>query len=166
MQYDLISCPFSMLNRIAQVTTLTMKATRVRIEFTRDAWKQFTQLNHSAIPAFIRAINMKADLALYIVAHEEKNIHLDSECQEVCYQPGIFLILRKEHGVWYITDVITTGMVVDYAPVFFWTRVKRGCSVLAARMLICWRRVKAHGQWLAEQILENDSTISGGTLYA
>ena len=159
MQYDLFSCPFGMLNRMAQVTKLTVKATRVGIEFTRESWKQFTQLNHSAIPAFIRTINVKADLALYIVAHEEKNIHLDTECQEVCYQPGLYLILRKEHGIWYITDVITTGMAADYAPVFFWTRVKRGCNVLAARVLICWRRLTKPAQ-------RNTSTFSGGTLYA
>ena len=155
MQYDLISCPFSMLNRIAQVTTLTMKATRVRIVFTRDAWKQFTQLNHSAIPAFFRAINVKADLALYIVAHEEKNIHLDSECQEICYQPGLYLILRKEHGVWYITDVFTTGAAAEYAPVYFWTRIKRGFQVLAARILVSWRRMKAG----------SNATEAGGQFY-
>ena len=156
MQYDLFSCPFGMLNRMAQVTKLTMKSTRIRIEFTRESWKQFTQLNHSAIPAFVRAINVKTDLALYIVAHEEQNIHLDTECQEVCYRPGLFLIIRKEHGVWYITDVITTGMVAaDYAPVFFWTRVKRGCNVLAARVLICWRRLKAG----------SNATEAGGQFY-
>ena len=143
MQYDLFSCPFSMLNHMAQVTMLTMKSTRVRIEFTRESWKQFTQLNHSAVPAFVRAINVKADLALYIVAHEEQKIHLDSECQEVCYQPGLYMILRKEHGVWYITEIYTTGSVSGYAPVYFWTRIKRGFRVLAARVLIGWRRMKA-----------------------
>ena len=152
MQYDLFSCPFSMLNRMAQVTKLTMKSTRVRIEFTRESWKQFTQLNHSAIPAFVRAINIKADLALYIVAHEEQNIHLDNECQEVCYQPGLFMILQQKNGVWYITDIYTTGSVSGYAPVYLWTRIKRGFRVLAARVLIGWRRIKAC----------NDAEKSGG----
>ena len=155
MQYDLFSCPFSMLNRMAQVTKLTMKSTRVRIEFTRESWKQFTQLNHSAIPAFVRAINIKADLALYIVAHEEQNIHLDNECQEVCYQSGMFLVLRKEYGVWYVTDVYTTGEDAGFVPVYFWTRVKRGCNVLAARVLICWRR-------LTKRTQEIETTVSGG----
>ena len=151
---------------MAKVTSLLFKAARVRVEFTKGGWEQLMRLYPTPIATFIQSINIKADLGLYIASYEEKNIHMDTECQEVCYQPGIFLILRKEHGVWYVTDVITTGMVVDYAPVFFWTRVKRGCSVLAARMLICWRRVMAQGQRLTEQIQENESTISGGTLYA
>ena len=87
MQYDLFSCPFSMLNRMAQVTKLTMKSTRVRIEFTRESWKQFTQLNHSAIPAFVRAINIKADLALYIVAHEEQN--MKARCTNIATNESI-----------------------------------------------------------------------------
>ena len=57
-----------------------------------------------------------------------------------------------------VTDVFTTGVETGYAPVYFWTRVKRGCNVLAARMLICWRR-------LTKRTQEIETTVSGGTIY-
>ena len=95
---------------------------------------------------------------MYIASYEDRGIHLDSECQEVCYQSGIFLIMRKEHGVWYVTDVYTTGKDAGFVPVYFWTRIKRGCNVLVARVLICWRR-------LTRRTRGTDSIISGGTIH-
>ncbi|MGX8706778.1 MAG: hypothetical protein ACSW8J_09380 [bacterium] len=160
MQLNSHSRPAAALDRMAKVTSLLFRAARVRVEFTRDGWEQLMKLYPTPITALIQSVNIKADLGLYIASYEEKNIHLDTECQEICYRPGLFLIIRKEHGVWYITDVITTGMVAaDYAPVFFWTRIKRGCNVLAARVLICWRRLTKPAQ-------RNTSTFTGGTLYA
>lgn len=115
------------------------RSVRVRVEFTKTGWHQLSELHASPIPVFVQSVTIKANLALYIAAHEEKHIHLDTEGQEVCYQPGIYLILRKEHGIWYITEVFTTGIAVEYAPVYFWTRIKRSFQVLAARVLIRWR---------------------------
>ena len=150
--------PAAMWNRMAETTRLLFKSARVSIEFTKDGWKQLLQHNPSPISAFIQSINIKADLALYITAHEEKGIFMDTECQEICYQSGLFLIIRKEHGTWYITDVFTTGEDAGFVPVYFWTRVKRGFKLVAARVLIGWRR-------LTKRIWENESTVSGGTLY-
>lgn len=133
--------PATMWNRMAETTKLIYKSVRVNIEFTRDGWKQLLRHNTSPVSAFIQSINIKADLALYITAHEDKGIFMDTDCQEICYQPGLFLIIRKEHGVWYITDVFTTGEETGFVPVFFWTRIKRGCRLLAARVLICWKRL-------------------------
>ena len=151
--------PVAMWNHMAESTKLLFKSARVNIEFTKDGWKQLLQQNTSLVSAFIQSINIKADLALYIIAHEEKGIFMDTECQEICYQSGLFLIIRKEHGVWYITDVFTTGEDAGFVPVYFWTRIKRGCNVLAARVLICWRRLTKPAQ-------RNTSTFTGGTLYA
>ena len=150
--------PAAVLGRMAEVTKLLFKSARVGIEFTRDGWKQLLRHNTSPISAFIQAINIKADLALYITAHEQKGFFMDTECQEICYQSGFFLIIRKEHGVWYITDVFTTGEGTGYEPVYFWTRVKRGCKQMVARVLICWRR-------LTKRETENTSTAYGGTFY-
>ena len=150
--------PAAMWHRMAETTKLLFKSARVNIEFTKDGWKQLLQQNTSPVSAFIQSINIKADLALYITAHEEKGIFMDTDCQEICYQQGLFLILRKEHGIWYITDVYTTCEAADFVPVYCWTRIKRGCNVLAARVLICWRR-------LTKRMQDNEKTVSGGSIH-
>ena len=151
--------PAAMWNRMAGTTRLLFKSARVGVEFTRDGWQQLLRLNPSIISAFIRSINIRADLALYITAHEQKGVFMDTECQEIRYQSGLFLIIRKEHGVWYITDVFTAGEDVGFEPVYFWKLIKRGFKLVAARVLICWRR-------LTKRMWENESTVSGGgTLY-
>ena len=158
MQLNSLTCPTAMFNRMAEVTKLLFKAARVRVEFTKEGWQQLLRLHPSPMSAFIQTVNIKADLGLYIASYKERGIHLDSECQEVCYQSGVFFIMRKEHGVWYVTDVYTTGEDTGSVPVYFWTRVKRGCNVLAARVLICWRRLTKRNQ-------ENETTVSGGTIH-
>ncbi len=133
--------PAAVWNRMARVTRLLFKSTRVGIEFTRSGWKQLLQHNTSTATAFIQAINIKTDLAFYIIAHEETGVFMDTECQEICYQPGLYLIIRKEHGIWYITDVLTTDDEAGFAPVYIWTRIQRGFRAVTARVLICWRRI-------------------------
>ena len=157
MQLNSLTCPTAMFNRMVEITKLLFKAARVRVEFTKEGWQQLLRLHPSPMSAFIQTVNIKADLGLYIASYEERGIHLDSECQEVCYQSGLFLILRKEHGVWYVTDVYTTGEDAGFVPVYFWTRVKRGCNVLAARVLICWRR-------LTKRTRGTEPIISGGQI--
>lgn len=122
---------------------LIRRSTRMHVEFTKDAWKQFVALKGNIFTALIQAITVKADMALYITAHEEKGIRLDNLCQEVCYEQGVFFLMTNIRGTWYITEVITTNGDEGYMPVFFWTRIKRGCDVLAARVLLCWRRLTA-----------------------
>ena len=154
-----ITSPAAMWHRMAETAKLLFKSARVSIEFTRDGWKQLLQHNPSPISAFIQSINIKADLALYITAHEDKGIFMDTECQEICYQSGLFLIIRKEQGTWYITDVLTTDDNVGFVPVYFWKPVKRGFQLVAARVLICWRR-------LTKRRPETKSTATvGGILY-
>ena len=157
MQLNSLSCSAAMFNRMAEVTKLLFKAACVRVEFTKESWQQLLRLHPSPISAFIQTVNIKADLGVYIASYEERGIHLDSECQEVCYQSGMFLILRKEQGVWYVTDVYTTGEDTGFVPVYFWTRIKRGFQLVAARVLICWRR-------LTKRTRENEQIISGGQI--
>ena len=85
----------AMWHRMAETTKLLFKSARVNIEFTKDGWKQLLQQNTSPVSAFIQSINIKADLALYIVAHEDKGIFMDTECQAIRYQSGLFLIIRE-----------------------------------------------------------------------
>ena len=68
-------------------------------------------------------------------------MHLDTECQEVRYVDGVYLLLRKSQGVWYITDVFAAEEAISYEPVYFWQRIKRGASYILARLLIGWRQL-------------------------
>jgi hypothetical protein len=158
MQFNSISCPSAMFNRMTEVTKLLFKAARVRVKFTRESWQQLLRLHPSTMSAFIQTVNIKADLGLYIASYEERGIHLDNDCQEVRYQSGMFLILHNVRGVWYVTEVYTIGEDDGFEPVFFWTRIKRGCNVLAARVLLCWRRLTKRSQGTNQQ-------YHGGTLY-
>ena len=122
---------------------LMKQSSRVRVCFSCEGWKQFCALNAGLGSAFIRAFQLRRELALFIAAHEEKNIHLDDECAELCYEDGIFLIVRHVNGAWCITDVYTTGASVSFEPVLVWTRIKRGCGYALSQTLACWRRMTA-----------------------
>ena len=111
----------------------------VSIDFTRQGWRQFTRLNASLGTRYIRAFILKRDVAEYIAAHEAAGVKLDTECQELRYDGGIHLLLRRVQGTWLITDMFCTEEAAVFAPVYFWTRVKRGCSLLFVRMITGWR---------------------------
>lgn len=113
----------------------------VQIEFTRSGWKQFSRLNRSLGARFIKAFVLRYELAAYLTEHETAGVLLDTECQEVRYVEGVYLLLRKSQGVWYITDVFTADEAVGYEPVYFWQRIKRGASYLLARFLLGWRQL-------------------------
>lgn len=148
---------YNINNNFTAAQALIRRSTRVNVEFTKDAWKQFVALKGNVFMALIHAVTVKADVALYIKAHEEKGIRLDNVCQEVCYEQGVFFLMKNVRGTWYITEVFTTGEAVGFTPVYFWTCIKRGCNVLAARVLIAWRRLTKR--------MQDTTTISGGTLY-
>ncbi len=117
------------------------KQIKVQVEFTRTGWRQFARLNRSLGARFIRAFILRYELAAYLTEHEAAGVHLDTECQEVRYVDGVYLLLRKSQGVWYITDVFTDEEAVGYEPVYFWQRIKRGASYILARLLIGWRQL-------------------------
>ena len=111
----------------------------VSIEFTKQGWRQFARLNASLGTRYIRAFILKREVAEYIAAHEAASVKLDTECQELRYDGGVHLLLRKVQGTWLITDMFCTEEAAVFAPVYFWTRVKRGCSLLFVRMITGWR---------------------------
>ena len=113
----------------------------VPIDFTRQGWRQFSRLNNAIGARYIRAFILKRELAEYITAHEAAGVRLDAEGQELRYDGEVALLLRKVQGAWYITNVIRTEETAAYEPVYFWTRVKRGCNEVLARMLAGWRNL-------------------------
>ena len=117
------------------------KQVKVQVEFTRTGWRQFARLNRSLGARFIRAFILRYELAAYLAEHEAAGVHLDTECQEVRYVDGVYLLLRKSQGIWYITDVFAAEEEVGYEPIYFWQRVKRGASYILARLLIGWRQL-------------------------
>lgn len=62
-------------------------------------------------------------------------------CQEVCYENGVYLLLRKMQGVWYIIDAFAAEETAAYAPVYVWQRVRRSAEYVLSRLLTGWRRL-------------------------
>lgn len=116
-----------------------MAGNSVSIDFTKQGWQQFARLNRMLGIRYIRAFLLKRELAEYIAAHEVAGVKLDTECQQVHYDGDVYLVLKKVQGTWLITDIFLTQETQDFAPVYFWTRVKCGCDLLLARVLIGWR---------------------------
>ena len=109
------------------------------MDFTRSGWRQFAKLNRSLGARFIRGFVLRYELGMYLAAYEAAGIPLDEGCQEVRYKDGVYLLLKKMQGVWYITDVFAAEGAVAYEPVFFWKQIKRGASFILAHVLTGWR---------------------------
>ena len=116
-----------------------MAGYNVPIDFTKQGWRQFAKLNCTLGSRYLRAFILKRDVAEYIAAHEAAGVKLDTECQELRYDDGIVLLLKKVQGTWLITDVFMTGEAVSFAPIFFWKRIRRGLSDMLTKLLIGWR---------------------------
>lgn len=138
MQENALSLSSNYWNQAAQRTSLCLRALKVRVRFTRDGLKQLSRLRRLPGSTLLLARTISRELALYIAAHEAKNIHFDIDCWEVTYQSDVRLVLRKEQGVWFVTDVIGSK-AVRFSPVFVWKQLKRGCELVLARVLVGWR---------------------------
>ena len=112
---------------------------QAQVDFTRSGWQQFAKLNRKLGARFIRGFILRHELAAYLTAHEAAGTPLDEGCQEVRYEDGVYLLLKKMQGVWYITDVFVTEATVAYEPMFFWKQIKRGASFILAHVLTGWR---------------------------
>ena len=109
------------------------------VDFTRSGWRQFMKLNRSLGARFIRGFILRYELGVYLAAYEAASMELDEGCQEIRYEDGVYLLLKKMQGVWYITDVFAAEEAVAYEPVFFWKQIKRGASFILAHVLTGWR---------------------------
>ena len=114
---------------------------QAQVDFTRSGWRQFMRLNRTLGARFLRGFVLRYELAAYLTAHEAAGVELDEGCQEVRYENGVYLLLRKMQGVWYITDVFTTEETVAYEPVFFWKQIKRGSNLILVHVLSGWRQL-------------------------
>ena len=114
---------------------------QAQVDFTRSGWRQFMRLNRTLGARFLRGFVLRYELAAYLTAHEAAGVELDEGCQEVRYENGVYLLLRKMQGVWYITDVFTTEETVAYEPVFFWKQIKRGANLILVHVLSGWRHL-------------------------
>ena len=97
------------------------------------------KLNRSLSARFIRGFVLRYEMGVYLAAHENACVPLDEGCLEVRYEDGVYLLLKKMQGVWYITDVFAAEEAVAYEPVFFWKQIKRGVDLILAHVLIGWR---------------------------
>ena len=117
------------------------KRIKAQVEFTRSGWRQLARLNRSRGARLIRAFVLCHELSAYLAEHEAIGVHLDTECQEVRYVDGVYLLLRRSQGIWYITDVFAAEEGDDYEPMYFWQRVRRGAGCVLIRLLIGWRQL-------------------------
>ena len=117
------------------------KPIKVQVEFTRSGWRQLARFNRSLGARLIRAFVLRHELSAYLAEHEASGVHLDTECQEVRYVDGVYLLLRRSQGIWYITDVFAAEEGDDYEPMYFWQRVRRGAGCVLIRLLIGWRQL-------------------------
>lgn len=117
------------------------KRIKAQVEFTRSGWRQLARLNRSLGARLIRAFVLRHELSAYLAEHEASGVHLDTECQEVRYVDGVYLLLRRSQGIWYITDVFAAEEGDDYEPMYFWQRVRRGAGCVLIRLLIGWRQL-------------------------
>lgn len=127
---------------------MTCNTKTVSIDFTRSGWNKLNRINQQLGALFIRPFVMKNELAEYIAAHEASGIHFDTEGEDIRYDNGVHLIIRKVQGVWQIVDVYMTEEPIAYKPIFFWSRIKQGIDYVLARLVIGWRAImnKVTGQ--------------------
>lgn len=114
---------------------------QAQVDFTRSGWRQFIRLNRSLGARFIRGFILRYELAAYLTAHEAVGAELDEGCQEVCYENGVYLLLRRMQGVWYITDIWADDDAIAFEPVWIWQQIKRGADYILAHILSGWRQL-------------------------
>ena len=112
-----------------------------QVDFTCSGWQQFMRLNRSLGARFLRGFVLRYELAAYLTAHEAAGVELDEGCQEVRYDHGVYVLLRRTRGVWYVTDVFAAEEAVAYEPVFFWQKIRRGAEFILAHVLSGWRQL-------------------------
>lgn len=110
-----------------------------KVDFTKSGWRQFGKMNRCLGSRFIKGFLLRRELAEYIAAHDASAVHLDTVCQEVRYEDGVYLLMMKCQGVWYITDIWSTEVPNDFRPVFFWMKLKQGWKEFLVRVIIGWR---------------------------
>ena len=117
----------------------------IRIDFTRGGWRQFARVNRTLGSRFIKAFVLRHEVASYIAAHEDVGIQFDTLCQELRYDDGVYLLLKRVQGEWLIIDVCVdeseTGSSKEkhtFFPILIWRRVRNGVRAVLTQMLCGW----------------------------
>lgn len=111
------------------------------VAFTKSGWKQYLHMNRCLGTRFIKGFILRLELAAYLESHEAHGASLDTSCLELHYGDGIYLMLMKSQGVWYITHIWAAALPVGFEPVFLWKCIKRGWQTFACKVLIGWRHI-------------------------
>jgi len=121
---------------------ITWASNRVIIDFTRAGWRSFEKVNRVLGARFIRPFVLRRELAAYIAAHEAQGVFFDTEGEELRYDGGVYVVIRKMQGVWYIIDAYMTETPAEFEPIYFWQRIQRGFNYVLAKLVIGWRVTK------------------------
>jgi|GEM_PF-1149443 len=126
-------------------TIISPHSSLIRIDFTKGGWRQFARVNRALGARFIKAIVLRHEVASYIAAHEDVGIQFDTLCQELRYDDGVYLLLKRVQGEWLITDVCVdeseTGSSKEkhtFFPILIWRRVRNGVRAVLTQMLCGW----------------------------
>lgn len=113
----------------------------VQVELTLSGLRQFNRLNRELGLNAIKEFVLRYELSAYIASYKESGASLDTICQEVRFEDGIYLLMQRRQGIWYITDIWNEEAPQAFAPVFFWKRIKRGWKELLVQILISWQEL-------------------------
>ena len=116
---------------------------KIHVELSRGGWRKLAYVNRELGVNFIRAFILKCELSAYLEMHEAAGIPLDTQFQELRYDDGICIIIRKIQGIWYITDIWMAETAVRYIPLFVWKKVKKGCQEVLGQILTGWQALKS-----------------------
>ena len=121
------------------------RSSLMRIDFTKGGWRQFARVNRALGARFIKAFVLRHEVASYITAHEEAGVQFDTLCQEIRYDDGVYLLLKRVHGEWLITDVSVdeseTGSSKEkhtFFPILIWRCVRNGLRTALTQILCGW----------------------------
>ncbi len=120
----------------------TWTSSRVIIDFTRAGWRSFEKVNRALGVYYIRPFMLRNELAAYIAAHEAQGVFFDTESTDIRYDGGVYVVIRKMQGVWYIIDAFMTETPAEFEPIYFWQRIQRGVNYVLAKLVIGWRVIK------------------------
>ncbi len=120
----------------------TQASSRVIIDFTRAGWRSFEKVNRALGAHYIRPFVLRNELAAYIAAHEAQGVFFDTEGEELRYDGGVYVVIRKMQGIWYIIDAYMTEPLAEFEPIYFWQRIRRGINYVLAKLVIGWRVIK------------------------
>ncbi len=111
-----------------------------QVELTESGMRQLLKAAHTlGVKPVVLMQSLCHELSTYLAAHEAAGVELDTKCQEVRYDDGVYLLLRRTQGVWYITDVFLTESPEAFVPVYTVKTILRGIFSVLTLVFTGWR---------------------------